>query len=170
MSQYYDTLKYQKDGERGQLSVCYEDDTDARKQPVTLSDYVYEDGVTMDGKYDVRRGNDTCGKQPSVVHRKLLVDLSRNYCHETMLCGYDRMATFKDWPEQMVQKGRQLAWRGFYYTGVSDKVACAWCGLRLWKWCAEDDIDFEHHRFSPSCSFLKITCPFKFDSDTRTYL
>ncbi|XP_067652461.1 baculoviral IAP repeat-containing protein 7-B-like [Haliotis asinina] len=193
MSSYHvpDTYDEQRDGDK-----CKDFCNKKSEVPASQLDSGNEDSLSVvDGKYALSRFNDdnavagskwpfhdmerrgetvkdSCGHSRRHIGeaRKVLADLSQNYYHEPMISGYARMASFQDWPEQLVQKGSQLARRGFFYSGVADKVVCAWCGLRLWKWSAEDDIDFEHNRFSPSCAFLKITCPVRFDTDMRPVL
>ena len=67
-----------------------------------------------------------------------------------------RLQTFERWPKQMSQKPEYLASSGFYYSGQGDSVTCFYCGLTLKSWDAGDEIDFEHHKFSPKCKFLMM--------------
>lgn len=69
-----------------------------------------------------------------------------------------RLQTFEKWPKQMSQRPEHLVNSGFYYSGQGDSVTCFHCGITLKSWDAGDEIDFEHHRFSPKCKFLMMVC------------
>ncbi|KAJ8311211.1 hypothetical protein KUTeg_011239 [Tegillarca granosa] len=60
-----------------------------------------------------------------------------------------RLKTFKYW--QSYVNPVPLALKGFYYTGLDDKVQCTHCGGILSDWKREDDPDEVHERHFPDC-------------------
>jgi hypothetical protein len=68
----------------------------------------------------------------------------------------DRMETFKTWPKAMPIKAKDLCSAGFYYTGLSDKVKCFYCGLGLNEWNAIDIPLAEHEKHAPNCGFVQL--------------
>jgi len=61
-----------------------------------------------------------------------------------------RIESFLFWPVPWLDC-RELAENGFYYTGSSDHICCAFCNLTLGNFEAEDDISAEHMKWSPNC-------------------
>ncbi len=55
-----------------------------------------------------------------------------------------RLTTFSDWPVNSPITPTELAEDGFYYTGVVDRVKCAFCGLILKNWKSTDIVTHEH--------------------------
>jgi E3 ubiquitin-protein ligase XIAP len=68
----------------------------------------------------------------------------------------ERIATFKTWPKAMPITAAALCTAGFYYTGLSDRVICFYCGLGLNEWNPTDDPILEHVKHSPNCGYIKI--------------
>ncbi|XP_072377231.1 baculoviral IAP repeat-containing protein 3-like [Diabrotica undecimpunctata] len=62
-----------------------------------------------------------------------------------------RLSSFDEWMPSHPIKSIVLAVAGFYYTGVNDKVLCAFCGVVYNKWIA-DDIPLDKHK--DDCCFL----------------
>ncbi len=69
-----------------------------------------------------------------------------------------RLATFATWPKCMVMPSKEnLAQAGFWYTGISDRVICFACKLKLHDWRPWNDPYHDHLRMSPQCSYMRIT-------------
>lgn len=64
-----------------------------------------------------------------------------------------RLATYTNW--QSFMSPNDLAKCGFYYTGYSDKVECAFCRGILHEWCVNDIPLNEHLRHFPHCHFAQ---------------
>ncbi|XP_072400451.1 baculoviral IAP repeat-containing protein 8-like [Diabrotica undecimpunctata] len=62
-----------------------------------------------------------------------------------------RLSSFDEWMPSHPIKPIVLAIAGFYYTGVNDKVLCAFCGVVYNKWLS-DDITLDKHKHD--CCFL----------------
>lgn len=80
-----------------------------------------------------------------------------------MLIESVRLHTFSsDWPyDNRYIDVRIMAKSGLYFTGSSDRVKCAFCGLVLHKWYSNDNAVLDHWKYSPKCVFLnspKQTC------------
>lgn len=78
-----------------------------------------------------------------------------------------RLATFKDWPQDMTQKPHQLAEAGFIYQGLSDHVKCFFCGGGLRNWDPRDKPWRLHRMYFPHCDFATfgyLVCQEPFDS------
>nr|BDT61655.1 MAG: baculoviral IAP repeat-containing protein [Marsupenaeus japonicus endogenous nimavirus] len=67
-----------------------------------------------------------------------------------------RLASFKDWPEYLVQKPQDLAEAGFYYCGLSDHVACFHCEGGILNWERNDIPWHEHAKYYPTCNYLYL--------------
>ena len=69
----------------------------------------------------------------------------------------NRLLTFVgvNWPKDLLAQPAQLVDAGFYYTGVGDKVRCAFCLGSLYDWGETDDPISEHRGFFPDCVFMK---------------
>lgn len=76
------------------------------------------------------------------------------YEEQWMFMEKFRIESFYKWPAAFIDV-RQLAKAGFFYTGVSDIVQCAFCGVKVLDWEAEDDPIKEHERWAGCCKFLK---------------
>ena len=70
----------------------------------------------------------------------------------------DRLETFivKSWPPGIIQKPRDIANAGMFYSGTSDYVICYYCGNGLYKWEPTDSVLFEHARHYPDCGYLNL--------------
>ena len=91
-------------------------------------------------------------------HSKTTVTFTPKYASYS--CCKERLKTFKGWSEQIRQKPKELCQNGFFYEGFGDCVTCFACGIKLRNWCVDDNIRFEHNKWSPSCSYLKMTSSF----------
>lgn len=67
-----------------------------------------------------------------------------------------RLRSFEEWPKSMEQKPEVLSEAGFFYTKVSDRVACFNCGLGLRCWEREDDPWEQHIKYSPNCTYVHM--------------
>lgn len=86
----------------------------------------------------------------------------------------NRLRTFDTYPPQMVPDKYELAKAGFYYTGLSDRVICFRCDIKLKDWDKSDNALNEHEKWSPDCQYLKMVgvpkrsllgqCGFRFKS------
>lgn len=65
-----------------------------------------------------------------------------------------RLASFRDLTTLPVPKF-MLAKIGFYLIGPSDLSKCAFCEVEIGMWQPEDDVVFEHLRWSTDCSLLR---------------
>src|SRR6218665_2647096 len=70
--------------------------------------------------------------------------------HETV-----RLGTFDDWPPTAHPSPFVLAREGFFYTGVEDRVQCAFCRGCLKRWQPADYPSQEHSKHYPSCPFIR---------------
>ena len=68
----------------------------------------------------------------------------------------ERLNTFKNWPRYLYPRPEGLAKAGFFYTQISDKVTCFWCGKTLSQWAPYDDPVTEHGTWSSECPLLKM--------------
>lgn len=68
-----------------------------------------------------------------------------------------RLSTFHDWPERvaLIVEPHDLAKAGMFYTGLSDRVQCAFCRGYLRNWVPGDNPAEEHRRHFPDCSFSR---------------
>ncbi|XP_041357480.1 baculoviral IAP repeat-containing protein 7-A-like [Gigantopelta aegis] len=64
-----------------------------------------------------------------------------------------RVDSFQGWRGNKTPT--QLAIAGFRYTGLSDKVICDTCALKLYNWLEKDNPVQTHKLHSPDCSFIK---------------
>ena len=76
-----------------------------------------------------------------------------------------RLKSFSTWPKYAPVAAQELANAGWFYTGLSDRVQCAWCNGVVYNW-EEGDTGFgEHHKHYPNCDFLKQSMVTVFDED-----
>ncbi|TFK05156.1 transmembrane protease serine 11E-like [Platysternon megacephalum] len=66
-----------------------------------------------------------------------------------------RLRTFRQWPESSPVSATDLAKAGFFFLGPGDRVQCFCCGGILRSWEAEDQPMREHHKFFPTCKFIR---------------
>lgn len=66
-----------------------------------------------------------------------------------------RLMTYTKWPSSSPQDPARLAEAGFFYTGSSDRVKCAFCLGVLKTWNQEDIPFAEHRSHFPYCRFLQ---------------
>ncbi|KAK4303390.1 hypothetical protein Pmani_024586 [Petrolisthes manimaculis] len=65
-----------------------------------------------------------------------------------------RLATFTHWPQEDVGvSGEELAWAGFFSTGLADWVQCFHCSGGLFAWRRGDDPLRDHARYYPFCPY-----------------
>lgn len=74
--------------------------------------------------------------------------------HYNMELIAQRKLSFKNWSSPHVTPD-ELANSGFYYTGESDRVKCAFCHGQLHSWQDGDDPKTEHIKHFPGCSFVR---------------
>nr|BDT61659.1 MAG: baculoviral IAP repeat-containing protein [Marsupenaeus japonicus endogenous nimavirus] len=67
-----------------------------------------------------------------------------------------RLASFKKWPDCLVQKPQDLAEAGLYYEGVGDYVRCFQCSGGHCNWEKEDIPWNLHARWRPDCLHLYL--------------
>ena len=116
------------------------------------------------GWWTVRAGNRQ-GFFPAVYLREVWIECW-NYLaaklyfyqglHPRLVTLESRLATFQTWPPAFSQQPEELAKAGFFYSGLSDNVACFHCGGGLWKWKEGDIPKEEHAKFYPNCAFLQL--------------
>ena len=67
-----------------------------------------------------------------------------------------RLHSFITWPKYLPgPTPKELATAGFTYTGISDKVICYNCKVKLHSWEVQDDAVDEHFNHSPHCNYIK---------------
>ena len=67
----------------------------------------------------------------------------------------NRLRTFVGNESLFLVETTSLAVAGLYYTGLNDRVKCAFCKKQIEHWASEDNPLKEHRRISPQCSFVK---------------
>jgi len=65
-----------------------------------------------------------------------------------------RLSTFSDWPATAKVTPADVARAGFFYTGGTDRVQCAFCRGYLRNWVDGDTPEGEHRRHFPACPFV----------------
>ncbi|XP_071090742.1 baculoviral IAP repeat-containing protein 7-B-like [Haliotis cracherodii] len=68
-----------------------------------------------------------------------------------------RLNTYARWTSQ--KSALQLATSGFIYTGITDKVECQSCGIRLYNWQDDEDPLQAHKKYAPDCEFMTKNFP-----------
>ena len=76
------------------------------------------------------------------------------YLLERMKEEEARLCTFTRWPNGASVCPSELARAGFFFTGSSDRVQCAFCENVLRNWEHGDNPTFEHRRHFPRCRFV----------------
>lgn len=76
-------------------------------------------------------------------------------CTYSFYASYEeRIESFSDWPCGLSQTKEDMAKAGFFYTGISDKVICFSCGLKLNQWQPTDEPLAEHAKHLGTCEFM----------------
>ena len=70
--------------------------------------------------------------------------------YPTKMYYIDREQSFENWPQQLIQKPRDLIQNGFFYTGIGDRVTCFYCNVTLKQWDRNDCIETEHLKWEPN--------------------
>jgi len=68
-----------------------------------------------------------------------------------------RLSTFVNWPLTAAISPTTLAWNGFVYVGVGDRVRCYLCFLELDGWQNGDDPVARHRQVNPDCPVALYT-------------
>ncbi|NXH21358.1 XIAP ligase, partial [Bucco capensis] len=91
-----------------------------------------------------------------LLRTRQVVDMSDSlYPKNPTMCSEEtRLKSFHNWPLNSQLTPKELANAGFYYTGVSDQVACFCCGGKLKQWEPSDRAWSEHKRHFPKCLFV----------------
>ena len=76
-----------------------------------------------------------------------------------------RLQSFKNWPSSAPVNPRELVAAGLYYTGLNDRVKCAWCFGVIHNWVHGDSAFGEHHKHFPNCEFIKHSIVNVYDED-----
>jgi hypothetical protein len=106
-----------------------------------------EEASTSENQHPLNRNENSSTSSPALC-RSILE--TRNCLSYT-----DRLSTFTNWPQQIVQRPGELSSAGFYYTGVGDRVRCGFCEGELYQWEVTDIPFQEHLRWFPDCLFIK---------------
>jgi hypothetical protein len=69
-----------------------------------------------------------------------------------------RLDTFYDWPSRATRcvYPKDLAVAGLFFTGIDDRVQCAYCRQFLHTWVQGEKPLDEHRKLFPDCSFLRL--------------
>ena len=87
---------------------------------------------------------------PTIDNEYPLGSLAKSYNREDV-----RLQSFLGrWPVDNSMTPEELASAGFYYTGNSDRVQCAFCFGVLQNWEEGDKAIREHVRYLPNCPFV----------------
>jgi len=76
--------------------------------------------------------------------------------HPCFVDAETRLLTFRDWPQAMPQRPKDLAEAGFFYFGRGDFAQCFYCSIGLKNWDPTDIPWTEHARWSPRCAFVQL--------------
>ena len=70
----------------------------------------------------------------------------------------DRIKSYFDlqWLISLNQDPITLAKAGFFYSGIGDRVHCAYCGLSLNRWMPDNIPIVEHNKFNKNCSYVSL--------------
>ena len=66
-----------------------------------------------------------------------------------------RLSTFHDWPPRAHAQPAELARDGFFFTGLDDRVQCAFCRGFLRNWVPGDKPADEHKKHFPDCPLVR---------------
>ena len=69
--------------------------------------------------------------------------------------GASRLLTFAEFPDSAQVDPFELAEAGFYYTGESDAVKCAFCKVIVRGWTCRDVPILTHMRSNTRCKFIQ---------------
>lgn len=94
----------------------------------------------------VARANDTLQDQYGIMQNKPK--------YQDFAVKARRLATYRNFPPEIIQTPEELAEAGFFFSGKNDVVYCFFCGQGLRAWEPEDDVWIEHARWSPQCVHL----------------
>ena len=73
-----------------------------------------------------------------------------------MVSEAERRRTFTaHWPIETIVKAVDCAKEGFYYTGVADRVQCAFCGGIVRTWERGDVPKVQHRNFFNYCKIVQ---------------
>lgn len=114
--------------------------------------------------YDTTRHTITCSSctfmfdrtvmlSPKETHRKL----SPNCVFSKQPMDYEskRMLTFHNWPKSDIVPIELFQQSGFFYTGISDIVKCAFCNGRLENWVVRDNPILQHIQHFSTCPYIR---------------
>ena len=80
-----------------------------------------------------------------------------------------RTKSFNNWKKRKGIKISDLVNSGFSYLGISDRVQCFQCGEIFEHWRDDEDVDSEHSRLSPTCTFIQTKLRKCVESYAPTY-
>jgi hypothetical protein len=118
--------------------------------PLYTSSSIVEVGAGMAGASNIGRAAD-------LVHHVGSGGSRLRIMYDTVA---SRLETFRTWPSggataaSLVDPG-DLARAGLFYTGLGDRVQCAYCGGVLRNWVRGDSPMDEHRRHYPDCPFVR---------------
>lgn len=78
-----------------------------------------------------------------------------------------RRSTFDKWPKGVGLDAYAMASAGFFYTMVSDQVACPFCSIHLRSWSSHHKPLVEHARWNPNCEFIRGLSKWNLDRRNR---
>ena len=82
--------------------------------------------------------------------------LSQERKESLMVSEVERRRTFNaHWPIQSIVKAEDCAKEGFYYTGVADRVQCAFCGGIVRNWDRGDKPKVLHKNYFNYCKMVR---------------
>jgi len=108
-------------------------------------------------------------QRPSITSSSASVDRSRPDFLQLQSESV-RLSTFHDWPESAgrIVDPRDLAAKGFFYTGHADRVQCAFCRGCLRNWKPGDSPADEHRRHFHDCPLMRGAVTGNVPSDSAT--
>ena len=98
-----------------------------------------------------------------------VIRMSDDEKESLMISEKERRRTFKvHWPVESIVKGNDCAEEGFYYTGVADRIKCAFCGGVMRNFERGDVPRFMHKNYFNYCKFVQSKYFFLFGQDNFT--
>jgi hypothetical protein len=116
------------------------DDDDEDQGPTELH-------VGLRGQEEQKHANSTI--RTSVKSYSLISPARRN-----LIFYHHRWRSFRKWPPGINVSSVDLAAAGFFFTKITDQVACLHCGVHLRGWKGFHKPLMEHELWSPKCDFL----------------
>ena len=150
---------------------------DSENKPLQLSNG-YSDSILTNSHHDGLDTGDTVSNRKHCIDTKALLAVYNNAIARThnntelltnseysfdranpdfdRLCSESvRLSTFHDWPPRAHAQPAELVREGFFFTGLDDRVQCAFCRGFLRNWVPGDKVEEEHKKHFPECPLVR---------------